>query len=84
VAGVAFATGLLGQPAFGRSASGSTRALGFNSGDLIEACRRSQHRADLRYEKALKLEWPDALEVALEAQHDRVHAARQELSAIEY
>lgn len=59
-------------------------AWGGNSGDAIEACRESQHRTDLRYEKALKLVWPKEMRTALVAQHERVHAAHQELSAIEY
>lgn len=57
---------------------------GRNTGDAIQVCRRSQHRTDLRYESALKLEWPSELAAALVKQHERVHAAGQELSSIEY
>ncbi len=60
------------------------RAAGRNAGDAIAACRRSQHRTDACYEKALELEWPSELKAALSAQHERVHAARHELAAIEY
>jgi hypothetical protein len=60
------------------------RAMGRNPHDAIDACRRSQHRADVRYEQALELEWPGEVKAALDAQHARVHAARLELSKIEY
>lgn len=58
------------------------RLLGRNASDALAACRRSQHRTDVRYEKALELEWPRELEVALAAQHERVHAAARELAEI--
>jgi hypothetical protein len=38
-----------------------TQAMGRNDGDAVAACRRSQHRLDERYEKALKLAWPSDL-----------------------
>jgi hypothetical protein len=60
------------------------RLAGGNAGDLVAACRRSQQRTELRYERALALALPQALRTALVSQRERVHAAGDELAKIEY
>jgi hypothetical protein len=60
------------------------RLWGFNVGDAVATCRRSQRRIDSRYERALELEWPMDLRATLEAQHERIHAARRALAMLEY
>jgi hypothetical protein len=60
------------------------RMAGPNAGDAVAACRRSQRRTEERYDRALELRLPTDVRGALLAQQVRVHAARSELSAIEY
>jgi len=57
------------------------RVLG-RSTEAVAACRRSQHRTEARYAKALELPLPTALHAALVAQHSRVHHAARELAEI--
>ncbi len=59
------------------------RVVGRTAAEALSACRRSQQHTDARYEETLALEWPNELEVALAAQHDRVHAAASELAEID-
>jgi len=77
----------------GRGSSGSWGALVRELGNwpwakvigpraAIAACRRSQQRTDLRYERALELEWSSELKAILTLQHERVHAARRELAEL--
>jgi biotin-(acetyl-CoA carboxylase) ligase len=54
-----------------------------NAGDAVAACRRSQHRTAIRYEKVLALELPPALRVALQNQRERVDDAGDELAKLE-
>jgi hypothetical protein len=60
------------------------RAAGPNTGDAVEACRRSQHRTEVRYDRALELDWPPDVRTLLAAQHERIHAARYRLAELEY
>jgi hypothetical protein len=61
-----------------------SRAAGRNVADAIEACRQSQNRIEVLYEKALAGELPSEIKATLMSQHERVVAAREELLSIEY
>ena len=60
------------------------RMTGRNAGDAVAECRRSQRRTEARYELALGLELPREVKDALVIQHERVHAARDELTRLEF
>lgn len=60
------------------------RAAGPNTGDAIVLCRRSQHRTEVCYGRALELEWPADIRALLASQLERVSAARFELAQLEY
>ena len=60
------------------------RLAGRNAGDAVAACRRSQRRTELRYERVLALELPQELKTALVNQRERVHAAGDELAKLEH
>jgi len=70
----------------GRELSRDLRvALGLgNGGDAIAACRRSCKRTEARFERALDLPWPTPSRAVIEGQHARIHATRDELSAVEF
>jgi hypothetical protein len=59
------------------------RLAGRDAVAAIAACRRSQRRTEVRYEKALALALPDDVHAALTVQRNRVHAARDELAQLD-
>jgi hypothetical protein len=56
---------------------------GRSTSEAVAACRRSQERTEARYDKVLALELPSEVKAALVTQHERVHAARDELAKMD-
>jgi hypothetical protein len=57
---------------------------GPNDGDAVAACRRSNERAEARFDAALDLSWPELTRATLFRQRMRLDIARDALIGIEY
>lgn len=56
---------------------------GTNAGDVIHACRKSQHRIEERFAEALADEgWSTEMHQVIEEQHTRIQKARKVLTGL--
>jgi hypothetical protein len=73
-------------PALQRALGRATRAFmeGSDDGDPIAACCRSCRRTEERFDRALELQWPEAIRRVLAEQREVARDANVVLNALQY